>query len=71
VEKPGKYLTDAEFWGAVEGAHECYAYYYTLWYDCFERANGGPLPGARYAKARRAFNPDIIYNPPTEIHFDR
>lgn len=71
VEKPGRFETDDAFWTAVEGAHECYVYYYNLWYDYFERAHGGPLPGPRYAKKRRAFNPAVIYNPPTEIRFER
>ena len=41
IEKPSEYADEHAFWSAVSTAHNCYLYYYSLWYGGFDRAVGG------------------------------
>ena len=74
VEKPGRFEDDNAFWSEVSGAKEAYKYFYTIWYEKFERAFGGPLggrEGLRYPGERPTYNATWVFNPPKHIFFDR
>lgn len=64
IEKPGRFEDDDSFWTAVAGAHNCYKFYYRQWYDKFQSATGGPLPGPQYSKAQPWHNATEIFFPP-------
>ena len=67
----GKFNDDNAFWSAISTAHYAYQGFYFIWYEKFERANGGPLGGTRYPGERPTPNWEAFFNPPTKVHFDR